>query len=260
MEILINELSLTGQFGSVGDFIGRGLDPFLSVISEVNSSANMILKKRNFWQSQVTRSDTIHDIFIGKISRTNDAIRKSKSLLAARIDEPFWEDSQKHSASDCYEYNIINIAGSIAGSSLAESCERDNVIISFIHNDFSTTKLKVIKNNSQNLEIDNLFDKSHYIEVAYSRGQIDKREYFKRKFTFGLITLLENEYRFTRTSKVEQGQQVYKETSTNRYWYLDKFHKTHYEVFNSVGKHIGEANLDGIIDESKKDNTKTITL
>jgi len=256
MEILLNELSLSEQFSSDGDFISKGLSPLIAVSSEINKSTDIILKQQNFWMNKITKTHTIQDFLTNKLRRTDDEVRKLKSLLAALIDEPFWEDSQKHSASDCYEYNIINIAG----SSLAESCERDKVIISFIHNNFSTTKLKVIKNNSQNFELDNLFNKSHYIEVAYSRGLIDKREYFKRKFTFGLITLLENEYRFTRTSKVEQGQQVYKETETNRYWYLDKFHKTHYEVFNSVGKHIGEANLDGFIDESKKDNTKTITL
>jgi hypothetical protein len=70
MEILLNELSLSGQFGSIGDFVGRGLDPFLAVISEVNSKANTIIKKQDFWQSKLTFSNTIHDVFIGKISRT----------------------------------------------------------------------------------------------------------------------------------------------------------------------------------------------
>jgi hypothetical protein len=256
MEILLNELSLSGQFGSIGDFIGRGLDPFLAVISEVNSSANTILKKQDFWQSKVTYSETIHDIFTKKILRPNDAIRKSKSLLNKLMDEPFWENTQKHNIADTYEYN----GTSVVGTSLAETCERDKIVISFIHKNFSTTKLNVDKNSIQTLEIDNLFDKTHYIEVAYTRGQLDKCRYFERKFDLGLITLLENECRFTRTGKTEQGQQVYKEIGTNRYWYLDNFHKNHYEVFDSQCNHIGEANLNGTIDESKKDNTKTITI
>jgi hypothetical protein len=256
MEILLNELSLSGQFGSIGDFIGRGLDPFLAVISEVNSSANTILKKQDFWQLQVTRSDTIHDIFIGKISRTNDSIRKSKSLLASLISEPFWEDSQKHIVSDSYDYNGKNIVG----SSIAESCKRDKIVISFIHADFSTTKLKITKNSTQIIDIDNIFDKTHYIEVAYTCGQLEKCKYFERKFVLGLITLLENECRFTRTRKTAQGQQIYIEITTRHYWYLDNLHKKHYEVFDSRGIHIGEASLDGIINVSKKDNTKTITI
>jgi len=242
MEILLNELSLSGQFGSIGDFIGRGLDPFLSVISEVNSSANTILKKQNFWQSQVTRSDTIHDIFIGKISRTNDAIRKSKSLLAALIVEPFWENTRKHNTSDIYKYNGNNILD----SSLAESFERDKVVISFIHKDFSLTKLSVIK-NATTVHIDNLLNSGHYFTIAKNRGLI-------------VLFSLKNTTLFIKTTKIQQGQSVFREISANRYWYLDNFHKTHYEVFDSQGKHIGIANLDGSIDASKKDNTKTITI
>jgi hypothetical protein len=256
MEILLNELSLSGQFGSIGDFIGRGLDPFLAVISEVNPYSNTIIKKQDFWQLQVTRSDTIHDIFIGKIARTNDSTRKSKSLLANLINEPFWENSQRHNATDSYEYN----GTSVVGTSLAETYERDKIVISFIHKTFSTTKLNVCKNSIQTLGIDNLFDKTHYIEVAYTCGQLEKCKYFERKFVLGLITLLENECRFTRTRKTAQGQQIHKEITTNYYWYLDNLHKTHYEVFDSVGKHVGEASLEGIIDVSKRDNTKTITI
>lgn len=54
-----------------------------------------------------------------------------------------------------------------------------------------------------------------------------------------------------------QGATVYKEKSTGYYWYLDNFHKTHYEVFDKTGKkHIGEANLDGKIDFSRADSKK----
>lgn len=58
-----------------------------------------------------------------------------------------------------------------------------------------------------------------------------------------------------------QGASVYKEKSTGYYWYMDMFHKTHYEVFDGTGKeHIGEADLNGNIDRSKKDSKKHISV
>jgi predicted ATPase len=53
---------------------------------------------------------------------------------------------------------------------------------------------------------------------------------------------------------------VYKEISTNRYWYLDNLHKDHYEVFNAMGEHIGVANLQGEIDTSKREKGRRITV
>jgi len=62
---------------------------------------------------------------------------------------------------------------------------------------------------------------------------------------------------FTKTKLIEQGQRVYREKDTNYYWYLDNFHKNHYEIFDNTGKqHIGEATLQGELDTSKRDNTK----
>lgn len=70
------------------------------------------------------------------------------------------------------------------------------------------------------------------------------------KSSFSLL----NKDRFKRTSQVQQGQTVFEELKTGYFWYLDNLHKDHYEVFNSIRKHIGVADLDGNIDTSKVDN------
>ena len=57
-----------------------------------------------------------------------------------------------------------------------------------------------------------------------------------------------------------QGATVYKEKDSGHYWYLDMLHKTHYEVFDNRGRHLGEADMNGILDEKQKDTKKTITL
>lgn len=64
--------------------------------------------------------------------------------------------------------------------------------------------------------------------------------------------------KFVKTSKIVQGKSVYEELETGYFWYLDNFHKNHYEVFENLSTHLGEADLEGSIDRSKRDNTKTI--
>ena len=67
--------------------------------------------------------------------------------------------------------------------------------------------------------------------------------------------------RFTRTNRTEQGQRVFQEKNTNYFWYLDNFHKNHFEVFDNTGKqHVGEANLQGQLDTSKRDGKKTLYI
>lgn len=56
---------------------------------------------------------------------------------------------------------------------------------------------------------------------------------------------LENKKRFQKTKLIEHGEIVYKEFTTGYFWYFDNFHKNHYEVFDSNGEHVAEADMDG---------------
>jgi hypothetical protein len=56
-------------------------------------------------------------------------------------------------------------------------------------------------------------------------------------------------------------QSIYVETATRNYWYYDYFHrenKKHYEVFNQEGIHLGEANINGVLDLRKAKEKKRI--
>jgi hypothetical protein len=263
MEILINELSLNGQFLTVEQFIADVLIKFDAILRECDRNQDVIiLQKQDFWNCKVTQTENLYSILKIKSVKKSDEISRFKLLLGNLKDEQYWENSPKHNVNDNYEYNGNNIAG----SSLAESCERDKVVISFILSGFSSTKLQIFKNR-QKVNIDNLFEKWHYSEVAYCRGQMTECEYFDKKCKAGKISLLENKYRFSKTNidtAQSHGEIIYKEIktaegkNTARYWYLDNFHKSHYEVFDSNGNHLGEADLQGKIDTAKKDSRKTI--
>lgn len=66
---------------------------------------------------------------------------------------------------------------------------------------------------------------------------------------------------FVVTPLVWGKQRIYRKKSDGSYWYFDFFHKDnklHYEVFDSEGKHMGEADMNGIVNYSKKDSNKLI--
>jgi len=72
---------------------------------------------------------------------------------------------------------------------------------------------------------------------------------------------LKDTKRFKTTPYKWKKQAIYIEITTGNYWYYDYFHKDnkqHFEVFNSTGEHLGEANTSGMLDESKADKDKRI--
>ena len=241
MEILFNELSLTGQFDSREQFVDEALPPLLSLLNEIDSSKNIFYKKQDFYASLVTKTDSVHDILIGNISRQYKEISKFKRQLRQLFDNPYWEDNRKHLSTCAYEYNGTNLCN----HSIAEACERDRVIISFTHPNFSGIKLSVLKNNSGEIELDNIFAEGHYNTIARQRG-------------ITVVFSLKDITRFCKTGQNRQGQLVYKELISGCYWYLDNLHKNHYEVFDSSGVHIGIADMQGNIDISKRVNGRTL--
>jgi hypothetical protein len=60
MELLINELSLNGQFAVIED----ALIPFISLLKEFDSSKDILFKKQDFWQSQITSTIKLYDALV----------------------------------------------------------------------------------------------------------------------------------------------------------------------------------------------------
>ena len=177
MDILINELSLDGQFPTVTDFIYKGLNPFITVLDEIAALNCMLLKKYDLYNSMITADKTLHDILIGRISREYDQIRKFKRKLAMLFEEPFWENDKKHSDDDTYLFDNEKINN----SSLAESCERDRVVVSFLHSNFQILEIPVLKNQDEML-VDNLYDRFHFLELRRNRKGLSLEEYVNLKF------------------------------------------------------------------------------
>jgi len=179
MEILVNERSLNGQFSSVEDFITNGLMPFVKVLNAIDCQSNSLYKNYCFYESQVTSGYTIHNVLTGKVSRQYDEIRKFKSQLTRLLlENPYWEAMPKHSAGCVYLHDENNVCG----SSLAEACERDKIIISFCHTDFQQVKISVFKDGYE-IVLDNLFQQKHFPQVIYQRNLISFDKYCCQMFS-----------------------------------------------------------------------------
>lgn len=106
--------------------------------------------------------------------------------------------------------------------------------------------------NGVSFSVWNLFDND--------KSRIEKLvlELFKYK------TLLDNPTRFESIGKVyaPSKQKIYREKATGYYWYFDYQHKDnkkHFEVFDSTGKrHLGEADMNGIINKRSAKRGRTI--
>jgi len=176
-EILINELSLNGQFNSVNEFINGALIKFNALLNEIKGPNVLLYKNHLFYESKITGDTTIYNILVGTISRQYDEIRKMKSGLVYLFEEPYWENNQKHSPDIFYLF----MENCVTGQSLAEACERDKIVISFIHPNFSSKSLLILKENTE-VTLDNPVNRIDYIEMAYNKNIIDCEEYCKKKF------------------------------------------------------------------------------
>lgn len=177
MDILINELSLDGQYLTVNEFLSEGLSAFINVLDEISATNHILLKKYDFYNTKITKNIILHDILKGNISREYDQIRKFKRKLAMLFEEPFWENDKKHSDDDTYLFDNVKINN----SSIAESCERDRIVVSFLHSKFKILKIPVLKNQDEIL-VDNLYDKLHFLELKHGRNELTFEHYVRQKF------------------------------------------------------------------------------
>lgn len=179
MEVLINELSLHGQYQSENHFVETGATPFVAVLKELNNSRDVVYKKYDLYSYHITQELSLFNFLTSQTARITDITRRLKSLLSGFIlDEPYWEDSQKHSLDSSYIFNNENVVT----SSLAEACERDRVIISFKSDKFNTNEIKINKDDSEQITLNNFFYKGHCNELNRKNNYINIDEYCVTRF------------------------------------------------------------------------------
>jgi len=158
LEILINELSIHQQFKSIDDFTLSLLDT-IKLYQEIRNKRYTISKKSDFWNYKPTLQCSLNDILKKK---GNDHVTKYKSILATIISqEPFWDNDQKHSNSDIYKCEHTSLTSDYA---IAESCERNCLVISFLSDKFVHNEITVDKNGQDRYSVQNFSTKEHFLD------------------------------------------------------------------------------------------------
>ena len=95
------------------------------ISQKMQNFSTLLLKKGDAWERMITPDSNLHSIMT---SRTSDEARRFKSAVATLTKEPFWDFDSKQDTETVYLFD----GNDITGSSPAEACERDNIIVSFI--------------------------------------------------------------------------------------------------------------------------------
>ena len=182
MEILFNELSLTGQFPDQDAFVRNGLLPFVRLLKEMQGFSTLLLKKSDVWNHKITPTSTLHTFLINKAFRRLDEALRLKSAIADLTKEPFWDSDSKQNAAYTYLLNGVDIGG----SSPAEACERDKVIVSFVLSATSLDPLNIVRNGI-NVSLLNLTRSGRLTEHLWANNHISFESYLKARFSGGKL-------------------------------------------------------------------------
>lgn len=182
MQILFNELSLTGQFSDQDAFVRNGLLPFVAILKEMQGYTTLLLKKSDVWNNKITPSNTLYSLLTNNAFRTSDEVRRLKSAIVNLTIEPFWDSDSKQDPVSTYFLNRTDIRG----TSPAEACERDKVVVSFVLSPASSDPLNIIRNEI-NVPLLNLTCKGILTKYLWDKNQISFELYLKARFSGGKL-------------------------------------------------------------------------
>lgn len=287
MAIIVNELSLNGQYGTKQDFISSIRTTGI-ILRCLNLYKVEILKGRDFYSSMITQDCSLYQIFHEKTP--DPALQLFKSELLKIIGEPFWEDNQKHTCDDKYKFAHTTL---LCQYGLAEATENSKTVISFDHQNYQNNSIELNK-NTELITLDNIINLEvlqlkiiNFIENGVISSTDDYPDFLpmskivknlkmhdvdnfvsgmskENKIaiykSWGKAVALLNFWRVNRAVTSKNDRDVYTRKVAGKQCYItiDTENGT-FEYFNHSGNHMGEHNFIG---EKTRDDPQThrITL
>lgn len=274
MEIFINEVSLEGQYVTETEFT-NAVRIFYTIFLNLNRKIkdNIFYKDSQLLFDYQAIKNSNFTVSINKIP-DKSLKRAFTNIIFNKLDPKDWRKEQVHSANDNFDYITETIEKDVRNTSLAEVTERSlqnqenffYLLVNFTSSSFNLChpsiqdccSIPIIKNNELiYLEgLDNESGLENWLKI-----RLNLYDESSQTPPMDEQTILSDGARFRKTTSFFQDRTIYQELATHRYWYVDNFHignSAHLEVFDKVGKHIGEADLEGNIDESKQDTKKRL--
>jgi len=133
------------------------------------------------------------------------------------------------------------------------------------HLDINTSKNIIVNlfntlqsNNSKLIVFKDSFSNNLLPEKLVHIDSIISKEELIEWITNNDVFSLYNTSKYRKIGQEYDGKPIFVSLIDDNYWYLDNFHKNHYEVFDKNGIHLGEADLNGDLNIKKRDSKKRI--
>jgi hypothetical protein len=284
MEIFINEVSLEGQYLNDAEFKEAVIvfKAIFEVINEKIKDKQIYKEDSNFY---VNYEAVKGSNFTQSLNQIKDKTLKRAlmNVLFNKLNPKEWRKEQVHSSTDSFDCLMINEQYKVVNNtSLAEIAERKlqnssstYLLINFTNSSFNLVHphitncclITIVKNNDEVncIKLDGLDKKSaleDWLEHTFNLSCSVYDELSNDPPT-DEQTILRDKQRFEKISSRCQGRAIYREVATDRYWYVDNLHcgkSAHLEVFNKAKTHVGEADIEGNIDECKRDQNKLLDI
>ena len=273
MQIFLNETSVHGQYQSVTEFTES-----IRLIVRLFSLINQRVRDKEtaytkiLWSKAAINDERFQQNFSQIRNRQLRNLFRNTVLNRREGGLIDWTTQQKHSEQDMFSCPLID--DDLAGTSVAELSERllskqieVGLLVNFCTSCFAdeTTVPVSVERNSGGIDniqigcVDNESTLTDWLRL-HLPPEYDTSSTIPPKPE---QTVLADVTRFTKTSHRVQGQAVFLEKETGQYWYIDNLHfgeAAEIEVFDANGKHLGTADLEGNLDESKRKIGRTINL
>lgn len=149
MDIIVNDKSLCGQF-TEESFLEYMQNEMMQIVKMLQEYDCVLYKDYNTYDCMVTTKKKFSDF----LRIQGDPIINLLRIILLQLSSefPYWNDSIKTNDSKKYITSIKEVPNCIT-----EAYERNGMVLSFKHNDFSTIYLKLNCNN-ENFEVPNIVD------------------------------------------------------------------------------------------------------
>jgi len=267
MQVFINECSIHEQFYEYGRF-ELSLRRFFSVLTALNriQAEAQLYQIGDILIYKAVRAE----ILAASLNRIRDKSLKSaiNNIFFNKLNAQDWMAERIHSSDDLF----VCDGELVTDTSMAEIAERIQcsitelgLLINFPESKFEgRTSVVIDKNEEVSTSVDCISQRGEFEKWLELNFALSKYEYgFDSNMPpRDTQTILIEISRFIRTTLPKQGgRTIYREIQTQFLWYVDNLHfgnAAHFEVFDSNGNHIGEADLDGILNGMKADNQKKL--
>ena len=163
--IIINELSLSGQFHDSQDFWKNGMPPFYKALQDARSfGVGYLFKQGSFYGAQATPDKTLHDLLTAPEARIIDEAKRYKSTLARAICNPFWDDAPQQDLNAHY----LADEADVSGSSVAEATVRAVCLLSFIRSLYEKHPVVVTKDGVA-IPVGNIWKEKQLPSILFER-------------------------------------------------------------------------------------------